>query len=60
MAAVELKMGDVMRRTTLEVVITGRRRAAVRTRIGSWLILLAAHVMGCDVEIGTGPTHGRS
>ena len=36
---------------TLKLKLTGMTRAAVRRKLGAWLIKLGALVIGCAVEI---------
>lgn len=45
-----------MSRVTLDVVISGKREALFRMRLGGWLLKLGARIMGCGIEIGNEPT----
>lgn len=53
MAVAELSIQEAMKTVTIDVVVTGQRTAAIRLRVGAWLIKLAARVMGCNVEVTT-------
>lgn len=46
-------MSDAMRQLTVTVRVSGQRVAMVRLKAGTWLIRLAAVVMGCNVELYT-------
>lgn len=47
----KIPIQDAARRVTLRVKITGRRRFAMRLRLGAALIRLAAWVIDCGAEI---------
>ena len=51
MAQAVIHAPDLMRRMTLNVKVTGKGVLAIRLWVGTRLILLAAHVMGCGIEI---------
>lgn len=52
MAMIEpLHLPNLTRRITLHMVITGQRQFAIRMWIGRKLLILAAAVIGCGVEI---------
>lgn len=51
MAAIEMPMKSDMAGVTLDVRVTGVRRARVRLWVGARLMRLAAAVIGCDIEI---------
>lgn len=54
MAAVyPIQMPKLMRQITLQVQVTGQRRAAVRVWFGTQLLKCAALVMGCGIEISS-------
>ena len=53
MAEATIHLPDMMQRVTLHVTVTGQRRVAIRVWLGSKLILLAARIMGCGIEITT-------
>jgi hypothetical protein len=55
MAVAELSIQQALRQVTLDMVVDGRQ-AAIRIRVGAWLIKLAARVKGCQVEVTTEPT----
>lgn len=56
MAVVEVPMSDAMRGVTIEVVLIGQRRARFRTWLGGRMMVAAAWVMGCGIEISAEPT----
>lgn len=47
----EIAMPDVMRRVTINVKVTGRKRSRVRNWLGVKILELAAFVFGCTVEV---------
>ena len=51
MATIELSMTETMQDVSLHVVVTDQREASVRMWIGTWLIRLAARVMGCGIDV---------
>lgn len=51
----EISMPQAMRQITIEVVVTGARRTKLRIWIGQKLMMLAAAVMGCNVEVDIRP-----
>lgn len=50
----KISIQDVARSVTLRVKITGRRRFALRLRLGAALIRLAAWIIGVGVDIDMG------
>lgn len=55
MAALDkISIQDAARLVTLRVKITGRRRFALRLRLGAALIRLGAWIIGCGVDIDMG------
>lgn len=51
MAQANIHIPDEMRRITLKVRITGRRRSALRVWLGCKIITLASVIMGTGLEI---------
>lgn len=49
--AVEIDAAELVRNVTLCVKVTGARRARFRLWIGGKVLLLAAYVMGCNIEV---------
>ncbi len=49
--ALKVSMAEALRLSTLRVEVTGKRRAAIRIRIGVRLLALAAFVIGCGIEV---------
>jgi hypothetical protein len=47
----EVSMPALMRQSTLQAVVTGVRRTKIRIWLGSKLLVLAAAVMGCGIEV---------
>lgn len=56
MATAEVNMGEAIGGLTLECVITGAKRARLRLRIGTLVMMLAARIIGCRVEVSMEPT----
>lgn len=50
-AEIGLHMPSLLKRVTLKIRITGRRRAALRVRAGILFLRAAAVVMGCSVDL---------
>jgi len=47
----EIPMPQMMRQITLEVAVTGMRRTNLRVWLGCKLMIFAAFVMGCQIEV---------
>lgn len=50
-ATLEVPMTDLTRKLTLNLKVTGVKRAQLRSCIGRKLLFLAARVMGCNVDV---------
>ena len=53
MKAPEIKVHEALKEITIEVKIVGFRSWRVRLWIGTWLLQLAAWVIGCGLNIKT-------
>lgn len=51
----EISMPRMMRRVTIEAKVIGVRRTKFRIWLGCKIIILAAAVMGCNVEVEMRP-----
>lgn len=51
----EISMPRMTRQITIEAVVTGVRRTKLRVWLGCKLMMLAAAVMGCNVEVDIRP-----
>lgn len=51
----EISLPQTMRGVTIEAVVTGVRRTKLRVWLGCKLMMLAAAVMGCNVEVDIRP-----
>lgn len=47
----EISMPQTMRQITLEAVVIGVRRAKLRIWLGCKLLMFAAWIMGCAIEV---------
>jgi hypothetical protein len=47
----EISMPKMMRSITIQAVVTGERRTRLRIWLGSKIMMIAAAVMGCNVEV---------
>ncbi len=58
-ATVRVPMSEAMSQLSLRVVVTGRRRAALRTRVGVWLLGIAADVIGVgSIDVSVAEANG--
>jgi hypothetical protein len=51
MATIELSMTETMKDVAFHVVVTDQREVSIRMWVGLRLMKLAAHVMGCSVDV---------
>lgn len=51
MNTISVPIQPLMKEVTLNVEVTGVTVWKIRQRLGAWLIMLAAFVMGCDVHV---------
>lgn len=51
----EISMPKIMHEITIEATVTGVRRSRLRIWLGSKGMMLAAAVMGCNVEVEIRP-----
>jgi len=49
----DISMPKVMRGVTIEAIVTGRRRTGVRLWLGCKIMMIAAAVIGCSIEVDT-------
>lgn len=51
----EISVPKLTRQITIEAVVTGVRRTRLRVWLGCKLLMLAAAVMGCNVDVEIRP-----
>lgn len=49
----EISMPQVVKGLTIRAVVTGRRRTAIRLWLGCRVMVFAAWIMGCAIDVST-------
>lgn len=51
MTAIQVSQRELMKNVTLTVEVTDVQMTAARLTIGTWLLKLAARVIGCSIDV---------